>query len=40
MVQPHEHATANKYHINGKAWYIWFDYDDNKIIYKYILSRI
>ena len=29
-----------KYDNNGKGWYFWFDYDDNEIGFKYILSVI
>ena len=31
------HTTTGKYDNNGKGWYFRFD-DDNKMIYKYILS--
>ena len=31
-------TTKEKYDNNGKDWYFQFDDDDNKMLYKYILS--
>ena len=38
MVQLRQTKSAEKYGNNGKYCYFWFDDDDNKIKYSYVLS--
>ena len=37
MAQPPQVHNHGKYDNNGNDWYFWFDYDNNKISYRYII---